>query len=276
MPLIGRFAFLFIVLVAVVVAVVVAVLVAVPVGIIVGVIVAILVTVIVAFPTKEVKRKTEVRKSSIDEFKNQSNQSTYNQSTEKCSDESNGRYIQRKGVHKELCERIVKAAKKLPFDTDPEPVDEEPLYQIDIYNDGEVLNEELWNACESIYRTYKEHPDSDDFMFLKRYTAGERTRLKAHVDTANYTVSVLLSDTSDFEGCEFFLFDKESTKRIFPTYEQLDPEEKDRYIASLGKLPIVKLEQGDVIRFDSDCLHGVTHLTGGERYLLTIFYGSLH
>ena len=272
MPLIGRFAFLFIVLVAVVVAV----LVAVPVGVIVGIIVAILVAVIVAFPTKEVKRETEVRESSIDEFTNQSNQSTCNQSTEKCSDESNGRYIQKKGVHKELCERIVKAAKKLPFDTDPEPVDEEPLYQIDIYNDGEVLNEELWNACESIYRTYKEHPDSDDFMFLKRYTAGERTRLKAHVDTANYTVSVLLSDASDFEGCEFFLFDKESTKRIFPTYEQLDPEEKDRYIASLGKLPIVKFEQGDVIRFDSDCLHGVTHLTGGERYLLTIFYGSVH
>jgi hypothetical protein len=188
---------------------------------------------------------------------------------------SDENYIKKNAMGKDQCERIIDVAKQMKFDTDPEPVDKQPVYQIDIFNDDDVLNEKLWKQCKPIYEAHKEIADSSDFMFLKRYTMNERRRLEAHSDRATYTVSVLLSDTRDFQGCEFFLFDKKSTEKIGPKYHQMDSKEKDKYISSLGKkLPILEFEQGDVLRFDSECLHGVTHLTGGERYLLTIFYGT--
>lgn len=184
-------------------------------------------------------------------------------------------FIHKKGIDSDHCKRIVDLARNMEFDTDAEPVDNEPLFQIDIYVDGEILNKKLWNQCKRIYRAYKEDTGSNDFMFVKRYNMSERTRLKAHSDSAKYTISVLLSSTDNFTGCEFFIFDKATTKSIAPDFYEMDSEGRDRYISSLGgKLPIVPFEEGDVIRFDSECLHGVTHLTGGERYLLTIFYGS--
>lgn len=181
-------------------------------------------------------------------------------------------YVKKNAVRKDQCQRMINVAKKIKFDTDPEPVDNEPLYQIDIYHDGEILNQKLWEECKLIYKGNKEIADSSDYMFIKRYNMAERTRLKAHSDKATYTVSVLLSDTKDFKGCNFFLFDKKTSEKID---SEIDPEERDKYITSLGKkLPIIAFEQGDAVRFDSECLHGVTNLTGGERYLLTIFYGS--
>lgn len=179
--------------------------------------------------------------------------------------------IMKSALGKDQCQRMIQIAKQMPFDTDPEPVDNEPLYQIDIYNNGEILNQKLWEECKLIYKANKEFADSSDYIFIKRYNLAERTRLKAHNDKATYTVSVLLSDTKDFKGCEFFLFDKKTSEKID---NEIHPEETDKYISSLGKkIPILAFEQGDAVRFDSECLHGVTHLTGGERYLLTIFYG---
>lgn len=181
-------------------------------------------------------------------------------------------YVKKNAVRKDQCQRMINIAKKIKFDTDPEPVDNEPLYQIDIYHDGEILNQKLWEECKLIYKANKEIADSSDYMFIKRYNMAERTRLKAHSDKAIYTVSVLLSDTKDFKGCEFFLFDKKTSEKID---NEIRPEERDKYISSLGKkIPILAFEQGDAVRFDSECLHGVTNLTSGERYLLTIFYGN--
>lgn len=171
-------------------------------------------------------------------------------------------------VSKQLCQKIINCAKNKKFETRGEPVDDEPIYQIDIFSDGKVLNKELWELCKGIYNANREEEMDNDYMFIKRYNMQERVRMAPHKDHAKYTVSVLLSDTKKFTGCKFFLLDKDFE------FKDNDKEKQHRYIKKLGdKLPFVKFEQGDVLRFNSQQFHGVTPLESGERYLLTIFYG---
>lgn len=190
----------------------------------------------------------------------------------KSDHEDNCSFIHKRAIARDKCNTIVNLAKNMKFDTDAEPVDDKPLYQIDVFVDGEILNRKLWNKCKTIYRAYKEYAGFNDFMFIKRYKMTERIRLEPHRDRAKYTISVLLSDTKDFNGCEFFIFNEKTSKYIYDN--DIDPKETKDHIASLGKLPIINFEQGDLIRFNSKCIHGVTNLKGGERYLLTIFYGT--
>lgn len=186
-------------------------------------------------------------------------------------------FISKGAVTKEQCKAMIKIAKQNSFGTESEPVDGKPEYQINILDDGEILHSELWKICRNIYQKYKEKDGEDDYMFLKRYKTGERRALVAHSDAAHYTVSVLLSSDKSFQGCLFYLFDDKGTEFINKKFAGFDDDDKKSYINSLGDaLPIVDFEQGDVIRFDSRRKHGVTDLQGGERYLLTIFYGTEH
>lgn len=171
-------------------------------------------------------------------------------------------------VSKQMCNKIINCAKKKKFDTRGEPVDDEPIYQIDIFSDGEILHKELWELCKDIYNANREEEMNNDYMFIKRYRMDERVRMSPHKDHAKYTISVLLSNTNQFKGCKFFLFDKNFE------FKDHDKEKQHKHIKRLGdRLPFIELEQGDALRFDSQQFHGVTPLESGERYLLTIFYG---
>jgi len=182
-------------------------------------------------------------------------------------------FIHDKGaLSKERCESLINEALGIEFDTSGEPVDDEPVYQINVYSDGKILNHRLWKHCEEIYKTYREKDGYNDFMFLKRYRMNERNRMPPHSDSAAYTVSILLSDTGNFEGCSFYLFDKDFDNKVF---QGEDVEAKHSLIDTMGgSLPLIDLKQGDVLRFDSEQIHGVTPLKAGERYLLTIFYDA--
>jgi hypothetical protein len=166
---------------------------------------------------------------------------------------------------KKRCDEIIDVAKRIGFDnTSPEAVDGDPEFQINILSNGEVLHDTLWKYCKDIYYTYREPNERDAFMFLKRYKTNERKSIPPHRDEATYTVSLLLSDARDFEGCEFFLFDSDFSFDDMDTCTYIKTHENE--------IPLIDFNQGDVVRFDSSSYHGVTPLTKGERYLLTIFY----
>ena len=94
----------------------------------------------------------------------------------------------------------------------------------------------------------------------------ERRNLTVHRDDSRYTISILLSDTKDFEGCDFYIFTEE-----FENFKNRNYI--NEYVEAPGqKLPIINFDQGDLLQFDSKYFHGVTPLKSGERYLLTIFY----
>ena len=182
----------------------------------------------------------------------------------------NSPYISRCALTPEFCERLIKTAENMTYDQSGEPIDGEPVYQINILNHDKIENETLWNICKGVYHKYKKRSNSGDSMFLKRYLPNERRRIPLHRDICNYTVSFLLSDTKDFEGCEYYMFDKKTSRKL-KYLESKPASERDAFIETYKNLPIWKYEQGDAIRFKNN-LHGTLPLKSGKRYVLTIFY----
>lgn len=171
-----------------------------------------------------------------------------------------------------LCETLIKESRNLVYDITSEPVDDAPVYQVNILNGTSVLHEKLWNLCKGVYYKYKDNHSSSDFMFLKRYLPDERVRIPLHYDNSEYTISFLLSDTKDFEGCEYYMFDMRTSDAIH-AITTCDAKVRDDFIDTYKNLPIMDYQQGDMVKFKSEThLHGTLPLTKGERYVLTVFY----
>jgi hypothetical protein len=186
-------------------------------------------------------------------------------------------------IHKKLltpsqCQKIIDVSNNYKFDDhdeEPEPVDGKPTWQIDIYSDGEVFNPELWNMCLELYEMhFKRDFYTLDYVFLRRYRPEERQRLFMHFDECQHAVNVLLSNTSDVDGGELYIFDRKSSREMGDRYLHQMPEEMiDEYIATHPNLPIVPYEQGDAIEYSGDKhLHGTLPVTKGTRYMLAFFY----
>jgi hypothetical protein len=86
-------------------------------------------------------------------------------------------------------------------------------------------------------------------------------------------MSVLLSETKDFEGGNFYVFDeKTSIKFDKDGLDFMENSERGKYMDGT-QLPVMKYEQGDMVMFKGGKLfHGITPVTGGERFLLSYFF----
>lgn len=182
----------------------------------------------------------------------------------------------KKVFSKEECQRVVEGASKYVYDNNRlDTIDHQPEHQIDIFTDDEIKNKELYDLCMNLYR--KKLPNYDHlklgYLFLRRYKPEDRSGVPIHFDDSTVTMSVLLSDTKDFEGGKLYVFDEKTSKKF--DKDGLDfMENKERGEYMHGRpLPVMKYEQGDMVLFEGGKLfHGITPVTGGERYLLSYFF----
>ena len=183
--------------------------------------------------------------------------------------------INKKLLTPEECNAIIDLSNKYKYGKFREEVDGKPAYEVDIYDTekGFILNKPLWDICKKIYDKYlKDEFKLPEFVFIRRYTPGERTELPVHLDANNVTVIFLLSDTRDFDGSELFIFDKKFTHKHKHIGEK-SPRVKTEFIKSIKNLPTFKYEQGDAIKYNGkEHLHGVLPVTRGTRYSLSFFF----
>ena len=81
-------------------------------------------------------------------------------------------YLAKGVLTPDFCNRLIDESRNLLYDTTGEPVDNEPVYQVNILNGSKVLHKRLWNMCKDVYHKYKVIPSSKDFMFLKQLNQG--------------------------------------------------------------------------------------------------------
>ncbi len=195
---------------------------------------------------------------------------------------SNTTWFYKEFLPKDLCENLIKVADQYEFETYDEPVDDKPVYEIDIFH-KKVLNYELWKMIKPYYEqkilpmVQKEYkPIILDFVFLRRYNNMERKNISIHTDGNLLSINILLSDPNDFTGGEFYIFDSTPTKKYLSLYENLlsiDEEEKERFVNSFETLPIVDMKQGDCIMYEGlKHLHGVLPVKTGQRYIISFFF----
>lgn len=181
------------------------------------------------------------------------------------------------------CEKLIRTSKKYKLDTEPDPTDHKPDYQIDILHENEIMNMELWKEVKVIYEQ-KLIPQLKDvsflnsidyklsFIFLKRYKANERQNMCLHTDENYFTINILLSNVNDFNGGELYIFDREKSEK-YDHIDFLHPDKKDKFIKAYKKLPIINYNQGDIITYSGiNHLHGTLPVTDGERYVLILFF----
>lgn len=176
-------------------------------------------------------------------------------------------YITKGVLEPKYCEDLIRIYNNYSCETYPDPVDKRPVYQITIYDNETVLNKELWNICKTINLPFK-----PSFVFLKRYRSDERPYITAHCDSSLWSFNVLISSTRDFEGGEFFIFDRSMTKLLNELFINMSPMDIDKCMSLYTNLPILRIEQGDMISYMGEKhLHGTLPVTSGERYLLAFF-----
>ena len=184
--------------------------------------------------------------------------------------------IRRKVLTNEECNNIINISNKYEYEQFPEQVDFKPAYEIDIY-DTElpeiILNPELWEICKNIYNTHLKIDFSMPvYVFLRRYTPYERIELPIHLDENKVTVSFLLSDRSEYEGGDLYIFDRHSTEKYRNIISQ-SGEYKRNFVNTYKNLPIVDYDQGDAVIYSGhQHLHGVLPMTKGMRYTLNFFF----
>lgn len=184
---------------------------------------------------------------------------------------------------KDVCKNLIEVADKYEYETYDEPVDNKPVYEIDIFTDNKLQNPELWKIIKPHYlqkilpliqKKYKNV--ILDFVFLRRYNNQERQNLSIHTDSNLLSINILLSDPNDFTGGEFYIFDGTFTKKHFFLYENvlsMDEEKKEQFINSFQKLPILNMEQGDCVVYEGlKHLHGVLPVKTGQRYIISFFF----
>lgn len=183
---------------------------------------------------------------------------------------------------RDFCENLIKVADQFQYDTYNDPVDDKPVYEIDIFY-KKLLNNELWKMIKPYYEqkilpmVQKKYKHIIlDFVFLRRYNNMERKNISVHTDGNFLSINILLSNPTDFTGGEFYIFDSAFTREYNSFYENVlsvDEEEKERFINSFETLPIVDMKQGDCIMYEGlKHLHGVLPIKTGQRYIISFFF----
>lgn len=195
---------------------------------------------------------------------------------------SNTTWFYKEFLPKDLCENLIKVADQYEYETYDEPVDDKPVYEIDIFY-KKLLNYELWKMIKPYYEqkilpmVQKKYKHIIlDFVFLRRYNNMERKNISIHTDANLLSINILLSNPNNFTGGEFYIFDSTPTKKYLSLYENvlsIDEEEKERFVNSFETLPIVDMKQGDCIMYEGlKHLHGVLPVKTGQRYIISFFF----
>lgn len=193
-------------------------------------------------------------------------------------------FVDRGILTKQACEELVSMAKKYPLETKNDGVDDKPEYQVDIIARG-IDNPELWEKARGIYlKKLRPIMDTLDwipdgiflrYIFLRRYEKNQRSHIPLHLDENYLTMSILLSDTKDFDGGELYVFDRDTSREIeaWRVKENTTTEDDDAFIRQYTPLPVLAYRQGDVAVYTGgDNCHGTLPITRGERYILTFFF----
>jgi len=194
-------------------------------------------------------------------------------------------YTRKKNVYtlknilsKSDCEQFISMADKIEFLKTPDPVDNKPVYQIEILDPDKTVNHpELYFKCLELYKKRLPKQKGDlDYIFLKRYAPGERTDIPMHVDLSRSTINILLSNPDDYEGGEFYLFEDPKDLRVRRIHGASTIKKQHEMLKSLEDLPIVYMKQGDMINYQGRIYdHGVLPITSGVRYVLTFFFDHI-
>tara|TARA_B110001452_G_scaffold263885_1_gene266010 strand:+ start:628 stop:1710 length:1083 start_codon:yes stop_codon:yes gene_type:complete len=188
----------------------------------------------------------------------------------------------------EVCARLIRMSHESVLSMDLDTVDDQPVYQIDLVQNGWVSDARMWSVIGPTF-DLKLKPllaklpwlqgtaFTLDHAFLKRYCPQQRTHLGIHVDSSFFTFNVLLSDPGDFEGGEIYIFTPQETQRHFERHEAMSTAQKETWVGGHAQLPTVEgYTQGDTLAFTGDRhLHGTLPVRSGERVVLTIFFERL-
>lgn len=180
------------------------------------------------------------------------------------------KYVIKKILKREECQDLIEHASKEIFSTENDPVDDKPVYQIEMLQpDGTIQYPELYEKCMHIYnKKLSKTWGKPDFIFLKRYKPGERVDIPPHRDECSYTHNILLSDPNEYEGGDFYFYEDSSD----PVLRKITRSDFTDF--ANVKLPIIQMKQGEVISYEGiRHVHGVLPVTKGERYVLTYFFG---
>ena len=196
-------------------------------------------------------------------------------------------HIDRKVLTKRKCDELVSLSKQISFEKYVEPVDGRPVFQLDIITGNKIHYPKLWKKVEPIFENYVKTTLHNtrwirnpklDFVFLKRYMPNERKYLGLHKDSNFFTITYLLSDTSNFEGGEFYMYSKQQTKQLENKIDKYSPKQKDKFVQhehKISHLPIINSELGDQMVFSGEeHYHGILPVTAGERYVLIFFFDN--
>ena len=187
-------------------------------------------------------------------------------------------YTLKNVLSKSECEKFISMAKKIEFLTTPDPVDNEPVYQIEILDpDKSVNHPELYFKCLELYKRHLPKQKGDlNYIFLKRYAPGERTNIPMHVDLSKSTINILLSNPNDYKGGEFYLFEDPKDSRVKQVHSVSTIKKQHEMLKNMEDLPVVYMKQGDMINYQGRIYdHGVLPITSGVRYVLTFFFDHI-
>lgn len=186
------------------------------------------------------------------------------------------------------CAQLIRMSRERTLSMDLDTVDDMPVYQIDLVQNGWVSDTGMWSVIGPTFdRKLKPllaklpwlqgTAFTLDHAFLKRYRPQERTHLGIHVDSSFFTFNVLLSDPADFEGGEIYIFTPQQTQLHFQRHEAMSTAQKDDWVGGHAELPTVAgYGLGDTLAFTGDRhLHGTLPVRSGERVVLTFFFERL-
>lgn len=192
-------------------------------------------------------------------------------------------------IPKNVCQNIINEAKQTEWDFDKEPVDGDPVVQIDIYHDENddlyENNKKLWKHIEPYYKEIEKQLDNSNFKwlpkkyylesaFIKRYQPQERTHLILHSDNNCFTANILLSDTNDFSDGGLYLFDRSQSLVLEGADELLGTKGKNDFIDNYPHLHIANFNQGDMLVHPGYAYHGTLPVTEGMRYTIIFFFAK--
>jgi len=181
-------------------------------------------------------------------------------------------------LSKTECEEFISMANKNEFLVTPDPVDNKPVYQIEILDPDKTVNHpELYFKCLELYkRRLPKQKGELNYIFLKRYAPGERSNIPMHVDLSKSTINILLSNPKDYTGGQFYLFEDPKDLRARRVHDLSTIESKHNTLKNMEDLPVVYMKQGDMINYQGRIYdHGVLPVTSGVRYVLTFFFDHI-
>ena len=168
--------------------------------------------------------------------------------------------IVRNLVDHDTCNHIHQLLNKVQMNTGPDSVDQLPMYQIDIYKSyatydvnqhpllqyGDQIAQQVNNATKVLF----DMDDKVNWMFARRYKPEERTNNIPHVDSANISVIVQLTDPSECNGYHLYSVNDLPQKTLNSwTVERKKKFVNDMIAANDMEEYYVKLQKGSFLIF---------------------------